>query len=976
VSVPSALRCFEQLRLPGRHLFYMTASLLLVIVGSLVLWPNLARELISSNYLPHLYCYLDTPHLVWTHVIADSLIGVSYLAISTTLAYLIYKVRRQIPFHWMFLAFGLFIIACGLTHLIEVVTVWIPVYVLSAGVKILTALASLATALVLPSTVPQVVSLVQEATASEERKRLLEAALVERDRAQSALRAMNASLESKVNERTVELAVTNRTLQAEIEERNRTEARLADLASIVEFSDDAIIGTTPDGIVTSWNTGAQRMYGYAAQEIIGRPISVLAPGARVDEIHQIFRKMSRGEHLEHYETVRVTRNGQLIDVSLTVSPIMGPTGKVVGVSAITKDISESKRTQEALRESEAQYRLLFESNPLPMWVFDSKTLGFLAVNEAAIRHYGYSRQEFLGMTILDIRPSEDVPALLRSPSRPVHGLQKSEVWRHQKKDGTILDVEVTAHDLNFHGTKAELVLANDITERRRNEERLRQSEERFSKAFRSSPLAITISTLAEGRYLDVNDSFLSIMGYKRDELIGRTAFELGVWAIPKARANMVELLSKSGKVNALQTQYVTKKGETRLVQVSAELIQLDGAPCVLAITNDITDARRLEDQFRQAQKMEAVGRLAGGVAHDFNNMLGVIIGYSELVEESLDAEDPVRKQVEQVNKAAHRAAALTKQLLAFSRQQILQASVLNLNAVVNNVSKMLLRMIGEDISLHLIPGAPLGSVKADAGQIEQILMNLVINARDAMPAGGKIIIETADADLDETYSKNHPAVQPGPYVMLSVSDTGGGMDSKTMSRIFEPFFTTKPPGQGTGLGLSMVYGVVKQSGGYIWVYSEPGKGTTFKMYFPRVDEPAESLLKPKVTTTFAKGEETILLVEDDDALRNLTLRLLRNQGYTVLEAKDGQEAIAMSTKYQETIHLLLTDVIMPGLSGTELAARLRGARPTLKLLCMSGYTGALITQQGIVNPDETLLQKPFTKSSLLGHVRNALEEKL
>jgi two-component system cell cycle sensor histidine kinase/response regulator CckA len=975
MSESSAVQGSEQSRPLADQLLYAIVVLLFLTLGSLILWPSLTRDVLSSNYLPHQYCYLEKPGLIWAHVIADGVIGVSYFVISITLAYLIYKGRREIPFHWMFLAFGLFIVACGSTHLMEVVTVWIPVYVLSAVIKIFTAVASVATALVLPSTVPQVMTLVRGARASEQRKLLLETALAERDRAQSALRAMNASLENKVRERTAELAVSNSTLQAEIEERNRIEARLADLASIVEFSDDAIIGTTPDGTITSWNTGAQRMYGYLAQEIIGRSVSILAPVGHAEEIDTIFKRLSRGEHLDHYETVRVTREGRLIDVSLTVSPIISPAGEVIGASSIARDISDSKRTQEALRESEAQYRFLFESNPLPMWVFDSRTLRFLAVNEAAIQHYGYSRQEFLGMTIRDIRPPEDISALLKSTSQPIQGLQKPEVWRHQKKDGTIIDVEITAHDLNFHETNAELVLANDITERSKNEERLRQSEERFSKAFRSSPLAITISTQAEGRYVDANQAFVSMMGYERHELIGHTAFELRIWAVPEDRGKMVDQLSKSGKANALETQYVTKTGETRLVQVSAELVQLDGTPCVLAITNDITEARRLEEQFRQAQKMEAVGRLAGGIAHDFNNMLGVVIGYSELVEEGLDPENPIRKQIEQVNKAAHRATALTRQLLAFSRQQILQPSVLNLNAVVHNLSKMLLHMIGEDISLSLKPEVPLGSVKADAGQIEQVLMNLAINARDAMPDGGKIIIETANADLDETYGKNHPTVRPGSYVMLSVSDTGFGMDPKTMSRIFEPFFTTKPSGEGTGLGLAMVYGVVKQSGGYIWVYSEPGKGTTFKMYFPRVDEPAESLLKPKVTPVFERGDETILLVEDDEALRHLTLGLLRSQGYTVLEAKDAQEAMTISTKHQGPIDLLLTDVIMPGMSGTELGARLKESRPNLKALCMSGYTGTLIAQQGIINPDETLLQKPFTKVSLLSQVRNALENR-
>ncbi|MCU1297674.1 MAG: sensor protein [Acidobacteriaceae bacterium] len=363
--------------------------------------------------------------------------------------------------------------------------------------------------------------------------------------------------------------------------------------------------------------------------------------------------------------------------------------------------------------------------------------------------------------------------------------------------------------------------------------------------------------------------------------------------------------------------FKTKQRDLRLAQVAAELIHLDGAPCVLAIIHDITEEKRLEDQFRQAQKMEAGGRLAGGVAHDFNNMLGVMMGYSELSKDMLDADSPVQKHIDQIKKTAVRAAGLTRQLLAFSRQQVLQPSVLDLNAVVNNVSKMLLRMIGENVSLKLIPGAPLGSVRADLGGDGTDFDELGGNARDAMPGGGTILIETANAELDESYRKIHAAVVPGSYVMLSVSDTGCGIDEKTKSRIFEPFFTTKPAGEGTGLGLSMVYGVVKQSGGYVWVYSEPRKGATFTIYLPRVDEPAESLLHPKDDVTLARGSETILLVEDDDALRELIAGLLRNDGYKVLEEKDGPVAITAAKDYGDVIHLLLTDVIMPGMSGGD-----------------------------------------------------------
>jgi PAS domain S-box-containing protein len=974
MSVPSITPEFiEQSQFPFRRVACATGSVMAGLIALLILQPNLARGAFASNYLPHMYCYLAKPGLIWTHVVADSLIGIAYVAISSTLAYLIYTGRREIPFRWMFLAFGLFIVACGGTHFMEVVTVWIPVYVFAAGVKIFTAVASVATAVVLPSTVPQIVSLVRKAKASENHKWRLEAALNERNFAQKALRDANDDLERRVDERTAELGAANRALQEEIENRKRGEARLAQMASIVEFSNDAIVAKTLDGKIATWNKAAERIYGYRSEEVIGQPISILVPNERLDEVPAIMARVERGENISHFETVRATKDGRMVDVSLTVSPIRNPLGAILGISAITRDITERKRAERALRESEEQYRLLFDSSPVPMWVFDRKTFAFLAVNEAAVQHYGFSRQEFLAMTILDIRPEEDIDPLLKATATPAQGLQSPEVWRHRKKDGTIIDVEITSHDLLFHGREAELILTHDITEQRRNEANLRLSEERFSKAFRSSPLAITIVTQAEGRYVDINDAYLEMLGYERDEVIGRTSTELRIWGHPGARDAMVGQFTQHGRVRAFETELRTKSGEARQAQVAAERIELGGVPCILAMIHDITQTKLLEEQFRQAQKMEAVGRLAGGVAHDFNNMLGVIIGFSDLSRDHLDPESPARKHVDQIEKAARRATELTRQLLAFSRQQVLQPRVLNLNALVNNVSKMLVRVVGEDISLNFVPAAPLGSIKADLGQIEQVLMNLVINARDAMPRGGRIIIETANFKLDESYVRNHPSMQPGAYVMLSVTDTGCGMHPKTMSRIFDPFFTTKPLGEGTGLGLSMVYGVVKQSGGNVWVYSELGKGTSFKMYFPRVNEAAEPLVQAQGPVVFATGFETILLVEDDVSLRELTRLLLESGGYKVLEAKNSETAIESFERSADAIHLLLTDVIMPGTSGPEIAARLQQSQQNLKVLYMSGYTGDLIAHHGILKSNTPLLQKPFTKQSLLSEVRTTLD---
>ena len=872
------------------------------------------------------------------------------------------------------MAFGVFIVACGFTHFVDVLTIWIPVYVFSAGVKIVTATAALMTAAALPSTVPRIRLLVHKAGVCEQRQEELRIALSERDSVQSLLEQGNRILEVKVRQRIAEFEKLNEELRMEVEDRKRISVWLAQSAAIVESSNDAIIRKDLKGKITTWNRGAQRLYGYTAEEAVGKSITMLIPRGAVNDSAEILRQAGNGQAVEQYETARVTKDGRILDIALTVSPIRDAKGVVIGVSAIARDVTARNLAEGALRESESQYRTLFESCPLPMWVFDRNTFAFLAVNEAAVCHYGYSRSEFLAMNILDIETQEEITAVLQSLGRKGHSYRAMEAWQHRRKDGSAIKVEVTTHPVMLRGIEAEMVLARDVTETLEHVEKLRQSEERFSKAFRSIPMAVTITTEADGRYLDANDSFMKWMGYKREEVIGKSLNELHVWDEPRDRELWAAELERHGRVTKLETQIKTHSGEVRLVEAWAERIHLDGEACFLAILHDVTEEKRQEEQFRQAQKMEAVGRLAGGVAHDFNNMLGVILGYSELAVDCLDREHPARRQVEQIRKASQRAAVLTRQLLAFSRQQVLQPTVLNLNAVVYNMSKMLVRLVGEDVSLHFTPGTQLGSVQADLGQVEQVLMNLSVNARDAMPRGGRITIETSNAELDEAYARHHPSVRPGFYVLLTVSDTGCGMDSATALRIFEPFFTTKPLGKGTGLGLSIVYGIVKQSEGHVWVYSEPGRGTSFKIYLPRVDEVAESLVEDRSLLGQVKGgSETVMLVEDDESLRALALKFLEDSGYRVLEADDPRAAIEISNQHKGAIDLMVTDVIMPVMSGIELARFLSTSRPELKVLYISGYTGDVIARHGILDAATHLVEKPFTRSAFLTKVRHVID---
>ena len=512
----------------------------------------------------------------------------------------------------------------------------------------------------------------------------------------------------------------------------------------------------------------------------------------------------------------------------------------------------------------------------------------------------------------------------------------------------------------------------DITDRKLAEEALRKSEERFSKAFRDNPLAISISTETGGRFLDVNHAFVDLLGYRRQDVIGHTAAELSFWVEPSDRIGMLQQLKEEGRVAKRHIRYQTAKGEIREADTWTESIELDGQRCLLGITHDITEIQHLEAQLRQAQKMEAVGRLAGGVAHDFNNLLGVIMGYSDLSLGLFTPENPVCRYLSEIKRASQRGALLTQQLLAFSRKQVVFPKILNLNDVVRDATKMLQRLVGEDVAVEFRPTIPVASIKADSGQIDQILMNLVVNARDAMPAGGKILIETAHSELDEHYVSQHQGAHAGQHVVLIVSDTGCGMDENIKSQIFEPFFSTKEMGKGTGLGLSTVYGIVKQSEGYIAVYSEPGKGTTFKIYFPMVHEKGKELVPPIEVAEPPQGSETILVVEDEKTLREVTVALLQGAGYRVLEAKDPEEALRIITDSDPPIDLLLTDVVMPGRSGADLATEGRKRRPRLRSVFMSGYTGDLVQRQGVEIDESSFLEKPFTKRSLLTKVYSVL----
>jgi PAS domain S-box-containing protein len=487
------------------------------------------------------------------------------------------------------------------------------------------------------------------------------------------------------------------------------------------------------------------------------------------------------------------------------------------------------------------------------------------------------------------------------------------------------------------------------------------------------PLAYLL-TDRDFRLVRWNPAAERIFGYSEAEVLGRHAVELIVPAQLQSFVSESFASARNGIIREHgEIDNRTKAGKTiRCDWHNTPLFEEGQFSGLLSLAEDVTERRTMEDQLRQAQKMEAVGQLAGGVAHDFNNLLSVVLSYSDFLLADMQKDAAGRDELDQIRRAGERAAELTRQLLIFSRQQVVEPKVLDLNEVLVDIDKMLRRLVGEDVELTTLPGAMLGQVRADRGSLEQVILNLAVNARDAMPTGGKLTMQTANVVLDEEYANVHLGAKPGPHVMLSVTDTGAGMDKATVARIFEPFFTTKERGKGTGLGLSTVFGIVQQSGGTVWVYSEPGLGTTFKVYLPRVDAgPADA--SPRTLVPVLRGTETILLVEDEDMVRSAALGILRRQGYTVLDARNAGEALLVSEQHNGRIHLLLTDVVMPKMSGPALARRLTQLRPDMKVLLMSGYTDDAAVRHGVVDAGVAFLQKPFTVDSLTRKLRSVLD---
>ena len=633
--------------------------------------------------------------------------------------------------------------------------------------------------------------------------------------------------------------------------------------------------------------------------------------------------------------------------------------------------------ESALRESEDRYRDLVEHSNDLICTHDL-TGRILSVNRTAAKALGFAPEVLLSMNIRDILFS----GFQSEFDNYISQLQNAGIAHGrmsvQTRTGQKLVWEYT-NTLRTDRVAAPLVrgMAHDVTEQIKAEKALRENELRLTGIVNSAMDAI-ISVDKDQKIVLFNAAAERIFGCPAAEAIGQSIDRLIPQGFRDVHQQHIRNFGETGVTSRSMGSLATliglrSSGEEFPIEASISQIQVAGEKLFTVILRDITERKQLEDQFRQAQKMEAVGRLAGGVAHDFNNMLTAIIGYSQLIKAQLGNSSELRHDIEEIEKAGQRAAGLTAQLLAFSRKQVLQPKVLDLNDVISDVDNMLRRLIGEDIELITIPTPRLGHVRADPGQVEQILLNLAVNSRDAMPRGGKLTIETANVVLDEFYASSHADVLPGRYVMMAVSDNGHGLDAETRTHIFEPFFTTKEQGKGTGLGLSTVFGIVKQSGGHIWVYSEPGHGATFKIYLPRVDEPADLAPEHAETVESLFGSETIMVVEDDKAVRRFTRVALEKYGYTVLEASSGAQALEAFGPLATAIDLVMTDVIMGGMSGPELVVQLQELHPDVRVLYVSGYTEEATIHHGVFTEGIAFLQKPFAPDGLVRKIREVLD---
>jgi PAS domain S-box-containing protein len=837
-------------------------GLLALACATSAVWLS-SRALLATNFLPHWYCFVGNARLLWTTVIADLLIGLSYVAISTTLAWLVHRAGRELPYSGFFWAFGLFIVSCGVTHFLEIVTVWKPVYWLAAAAKIVTAAASMGTAVVL---------------------------LVAADDIVDFVRTAREAASQRGNER---------------------------FRALIQATPMPVISSDLSGKVTAWNPAAEHVFGWRADEVVGK-LAEIVPEDKQQERMKLREKTAAGEVTIGFETTRLNRQGLCFPVSISTAPIFNQDASVGGLVAVIEDISHRKKTEMELHEKSAVLtavtQALTDFLDSGNWSAASQHLLTFAIGQTQ-SEYG-----FLGVIlegpVLRVLAHDGVTWDVK--------LNRALYDEKMEQHATTGYFEI-AHVHNLLGeviSKGEPVISNFP-----------------EKDIRSGGLPAGHAPMR---------AFLGVPIFKGQQAVG-----------------LIGVANRPGGYTGQELRYLETMSQ-------ATGVLYDNYRQTLKHAALEAQQEKLEAQMRQAQKMEVLGRLAGGVAHDFNNLLMVMGGCSELLERTLPKESAARVYLDQIQRTTEKATSITKQLLAFSRKQVLEIRAMDLHVALTASEFMLPRLLGSDIELTFRHEASHSWILSDPAQIEQVIMNLAVNSRDAMPEGGRLTVSTRNAPKlpqGEEDSENQNSQNPN-WVVLEVEDTGTGMDEQTRARIFEPFFTTKLDGKGTGLGLATVYGIVKQSQGHIRVDSTPGQGTRFEIYFPAVapqtqPEPSPSL--PATSETDSGVSATILIADDEAALRHAIAEILRSSGYKVLEAESSTEALELARQHRGQLEILLTDIVMPGLRGPELARRVAQCHPEVQIVYMSGYAEGLPEAQ--LPENSTFLQKPFRFATLLEQLK-------
>jgi PAS domain S-box-containing protein len=769
-------------------------------------------------------------------------------------------------------------------------------------------------------------------------------------------------------------------LEREVQQHYLTEAARDHFAererlysAAVESSNDAIVTQSLDGTITGWNPAAEQMFGYSAEEAVGQGICLIAPDERSTEVQDMLDKVSRGERFQHEETVRRYRDGGLVEVLLSISPIKNPAGQIVGVSTIARDITQRRKTEQALRQQTEERRRIFETSQDLILITDAKGL-MIQVSPSAETILGYLPDEMVGRNAAEFVDPEDLEHARAEMQATRRGHQaRNTDTRYVHRNGRV--VTLTWMATWSEPVQRHFFVGRDMTESRLAQETLHESEQ-LARNIIETALDAFVQTDESARILNWNSQAEKIFGWPREEILGKDLPSLiFVGADAHEIKAALERFLQSGNAQIPETrrEIVVRRrnGEEFSAEMSVTALKTRNGFLFNGFFRDLTDKIAAEERIRQAEKMEAIGQLTGGIAHDFNNILTVITGTIEILAHAVEKEPQLAAITKMIDEAAARGADLTQHLLAFARQQPLQPREIDINTLIVETAKLLRPTLGEQIEIEAMFADEACLATVDPNHLTTAILNLALNSRDAMPNGGKLILETGWADLDENYTGAHDDIRPGRYALIAVSDTGNGIPASIIDRVFDPFFTSKGLGKGTGLGLSMVYGFVKQSTGHIAIYSEEGKGTTIKMYLPPGNGTS---LAPEtsVTTVIEGGEETILVVEDDRLVRDHARTQLRSLGYTTLEAANAAEALTVLDASQH-IDLLFTDIIMPGaMNGRQLACEIKKRRPSIKVLYTSGYTENTLIHHGRLDTGVLLLAKPYRKSEMARMIRKAL----